>query len=86
MARLFTSIFELAVDTTLQCFLCCEAQHGGQKLTDTGGWPSQQGNLSLQWKVCQPSRNKPIQIGKQSLQIHQQRVALRNALPAVHET
>lgn len=24
MARLFTSIFELAVDTTLQCFLCCE--------------------------------------------------------------
>ncbi|CAE7308289.1 slc44a5 [Symbiodinium natans] len=24
VARLFTSIFELAVDTTLQCFLCCE--------------------------------------------------------------
>ncbi|CAJ1355455.1 unnamed protein product [Effrenium voratum] len=24
VAKLFTSIFELAVDTTLQCFLCCE--------------------------------------------------------------
>ena len=24
VGRLFTSIFELAVDTTLQCFLCCE--------------------------------------------------------------
>jgi len=24
VSRLFTSIFELAVDTTLQCFLCCE--------------------------------------------------------------
>ena len=27
VGRLFTSIFELAVDTTLQCFLCCEV-HG----------------------------------------------------------
>lgn len=26
VAKLFTSIFELAVDTTLQCFLCCEAR------------------------------------------------------------
>ncbi len=28
VGRLFTSIFELAVDTTLQCFLCCEAPRG----------------------------------------------------------
>mmetsp|Transcript_13866 Transcript_13866/g.23897 ORF Transcript_13866/g.23897 Transcript_13866/m.23897 type:complete len:966 (+) Transcript_13866:56-2953(+) len=40
VARLFTSIFELAVDTTLQCFLCCEELNIAE-LGDDGFVPSQ---------------------------------------------
>ncbi|CAJ1341913.1 unnamed protein product [Effrenium voratum] len=40
VARLFTSIFELAVDTTLQCFLCCEEMNIAE-MGDDGFVPSQ---------------------------------------------
>lgn len=40
VARTFTSIFELAVDTTLQCFLCCEELNIAE-LGDEGFVPSQ---------------------------------------------
>jgi len=40
VAKLFTSIFELAVDTTLQCFLCCEELNIAE-LGDDGFVPTQ---------------------------------------------
>jgi len=42
VGRLFTSIFELAVDTTLQCFLCCEEMQIAEMGPD-GFVPSQLG-------------------------------------------